>query len=166
MKLVPVDPNNKSHVRFLWRLLRTRPPYARVSDKGKTTWKQHCFFVATHPYHDWCLIEVAKTGFWWRPWSKRWPRFAGSVFLSQPARPSVVGDELHVELSAKYRGTGIAAEALYHMMLKHPRQRYIANVATQNAASRKFFEKCGFRHCQDTFEFVVRPGTALWKPEI
>ena len=152
MKLVPVDPTNKAHVRFLWRLLRTRPAIARVSHDGKTTWKEHKEFVEWHPYLDWSLIEVGKTGYWWN--RRRWSRFAGACFISLPAERSVVGDELHVELLPKYQGRGLAEQALRGMMKRHPRRRYIANVAPTNIASLLFFDRMGFRLCQYTLERI------------
>jgi GNAT superfamily N-acetyltransferase len=153
MKLVPVDPKNKAHVRFLWRLLRTRLAVSRISHDGKTTWKQHQAFVANHPYHDWCLVEVAKTGHWWN-WP-RYPRFAGAAFISMPAKPSVVGDELHVELLPKHQGRGLAEKALLALMKKHPRKRYVANVAPGNLGSYSLFNKMGFRLCQYTLERII-----------
>ena len=163
MKLVPVDPANKSHVRFLYRLLRSRPAYARVSDKGKTTKSAHAAFVRAHPYFDWCLIEVGKTGSWW-DLRKRWPRFAGATFISMPAKPSVVGDELHVELLSKYQGQGLASEALLCMMERHPRERYVANVAVGNTPSHELFTKLGFTLKQFVYVREAKPALSrtLW----
>jgi hypothetical protein len=103
---------------------------------------------------------------------------AGAVFISQPACPSVVGDELSVDILPKYRGSGYAEGALRRMMEKHGPRRFIANVAPENYASMALFKKLGFKLCQYTFELEdalmicgevaepeptkVRPGELMW----
>lgn len=148
MRLIPVSRRSEEHARILYELLRQRPPEACVSHKSMPTFDAHLEFVRAHPYYDWCLIETGEGPY----------IIAGSVFISMPARPSVVGDELHVELFPDYRGEGLAAEALKMMMARHPRRRYIANVAPGNEASRALFERLGFRHCQNTLELLMGPG--------
>ena len=150
MKLITVDPNNKEHVDLLYELLKARPAKANVSHKKMPTREQHEKFVRNHPYHDWCLIEIGGSA--WDPISET---IIGSTFISAPAKPSVVGDELHVELFQGYNGYAYGEHALKLMMQKHPRARLIANVAPTNYASMALFAKLGFTECQRTFELIV-----------
>ncbi len=145
MKLVPVNPFDELHVTFLFELLRLRPPQAAVSHKKMPTLDQHAEFVSAHPYYDWSLIEIGAGQ----------TMFVGSAFLSQPARPSVVGDELHVEVHPFYRGKGYASQALRMMMQRHPRARYVANVGHINYPSMALFQRLGFTLCQHTFELSM-----------
>ena len=150
MKLVPVSAKSKHHCEILYSLLGKRPDVARVSSRGgMPTFEEHCDFVKNHPYADWCLID---------PFVGHVdnlsgePVFVGSVFLSQPARPSVVGDELSVDIFKEYEGRGYARSALEMMMARHGPRRYVANIATTNYASMALFQKLGFTQCQVTFE--------------
>ena len=152
MKLIPVDRYSQAHRDVLWALLKSRPEIACVSHKEMPTRSEHDTFVATHPYHDWCLVDVDG-------------EIAGSVFISQPARPSVVGDELSIDLFEHFWGYGYATEALTLMMQRHPRDRYIANVAPNNPKSRALFERLGFKHCQDTLELVGAHDSAQQSPD-
>jgi RimJ/RimL family protein N-acetyltransferase len=149
MKLIPVDPTNEEHVRFLYELFLSRPESARISSKGEPpTFKEHRHFVENHPYADWSLVQLSDAS--WAGGPLEFP--IGAVFISQPARPSVVGDELSVDILPTYRGMGHAERALSLMMEKHAPRRFIANVAPENYASMALFKKLGFKLCQVTFE--------------
>ena len=150
MKLVPVDPDNKEHVDVLYDLLQVRPAKANISHKEMPTPEEHRQFVRDHPYHDWCLIQVGGSD-----WDAMPETFIGSTFISQPARPSVVGDELHVEVFQAYKGCGYPEYALKLMMKKHPRSRYIAHTAPTNYISMALFDRLGFVECERTFELIV-----------
>jgi RimJ/RimL family protein N-acetyltransferase len=147
MRLIPVDPKNETHVRFLYELFLSRPDDAKISCKGAPPgYDEHRHFVENHPYADWRLIGPFEL----RPATI----LVGAVFISQPARPSVVGDELSVDILPQYRGNGYAEETLRLMMEKHAPRRFIANVAPENYASMALFKKLGFKLCQVTFEKV------------
>lgn len=147
MKLIPVDGNDERHLKLLWALLKDRPLRSRVSHKRMPTWDEHVEFVLNHPYKDWCLISIDA--------GNNEDLLIGSVFISQPARPSVIGDELSVDINVLWRGGGRARQALELMMQKHPRRRYLANVGTENYASMALFQSLGFKLCQFTFELEV-----------
>lgn len=148
MRLVPVDPKNETHVRFLYELFLSRPEDAKISCKGAPpSYEEHRHFVESHPYADWSLIEPYEL-------DCEDKIYVGSVFISQPARLSVVGDELSVDLLPQFRGHGHAEEALRLMMEKHAPRRFIANVAPENYASMALFKKLGFKLCQVTFERI------------
>jgi RimJ/RimL family protein N-acetyltransferase len=149
MRLIPVDPKNETHVRFLYELFLSRPEDAKISCKGAPpSYEEHRHFVENHPYADWSLIET------WRATNAdgMLDFFIGAVFISRPARPSVVGDELSVDIHPDFRGSGYAEEALRLMMEKHAPRRFIANVAPENYASMALFKKLGFKLCQVTFD--------------
>jgi RimJ/RimL family protein N-acetyltransferase len=156
MRLIPVDPKNEDHVRFLYDLFLARPEDAKISAKGIPTYEDHRYFVENHPYADWSIVEIEG--------GKRLDlemnriviirTAVGSAFISQPSRPSVVGDELSVDILHEYRGSGYAEQALRLMMEKHGPRRFIANVAPENYASMALFKKLGFKMCQFTFEKI------------
>jgi RimJ/RimL family protein N-acetyltransferase len=149
MKLIPVDPKNEEHVRFLYELFLARPDDAKISCKGAPpSYDEHRHFVENHPYADWSLVQLSDAS--WAGGPLEFP--IGAVFISQPARPSVVGDELSVDILPTYRGMGYAERALSLMMEKHAPRRFIANVAPENYASMALFKKLGFKLCQVTFE--------------
>lgn len=148
MKLIPVDPDNEEHVNVLWELFQSRPDHARVSSKGhETTFQRHRLFVRNHPYADWRLIFIDPADV-----SGSYGPPIGSIYLSQPAQPSIHGDELGVDILIEYQGHGHAERALRLMMAKHGPRRYLAHVANENYASMALFSKLGFRQCQVTFE--------------
>ena len=153
MKLIAVDPSDEAHLCFLWRLLSHRPADAVISHKAMPTWDQHCAFVRDHPYADWRLIAVDVPNL--EMDERKSLQLVGSVFISQPARPSVVGDEVSVELDPRWRGCGFAERALVEIMSLHPRPRYLANVAPENYTSMALFKRVGFSLCQLTFERMV-----------
>ena len=150
MTLIPVDPANDAHVHFLYDCFNARPMVARISSRGNyPTSSQHRKFVQNHPYADWCLIEaeIRRPGFW-GAWV---PCFVGSVSLSQPAKPSVAGDELGINILPEYQGHGYAEKALVLMMEKHGPRRYGANIAHMDYATMALFQKLGFGICQVSF---------------
>lgn len=143
MRLVPVDPEDESHVQLLWDLHQLRPEVAKVSSKGCTqTFEGHREFVRAHPYAEWCLIEACG-------------KIVGSVFISQPMRPSVVGDELSSEIFPAYQREGYAYDAVRAMERRHPRPKYFWNVSPENYASMALAQKLGGKPCQVTFELVA-----------
>jgi RimJ/RimL family protein N-acetyltransferase len=157
MRLIQVDPVNETHVRFLYELFLARPEDAKISAKGIPAYEDHRHFVENHPYADWSLVELQdpplagdETG--WHAANDG--VVIGAVFISQPARPSVVGDELSVDIMPEFRGRGYAEEALRLMMERHAPRRFVANVAPENYASMALFKKLGFKLCQVTFERV------------
>jgi RimJ/RimL family protein N-acetyltransferase len=150
MRLIQVDPVNETHVRFLYELFLARPEDAKISAKGIPAYEDHRHFVENHPYADWSLIEITRSGGTLGSGTS----VVGAVFISQPARPSVVGDELSVDILPEYRGLGMAEQALHLMMEKHTPRRFVANVAPENYASMALFKKLGFKLCQVTFERV------------
>jgi RimJ/RimL family protein N-acetyltransferase len=145
MRLIPVDPKNEDHVRFLYKLFLARPEDAKVSSKGAPpSYEEHRQFVENHPYADWRLIEPYEL-------DCEDKIYVGSVFISQPARLSVVGDELSVDLLPQFRGHGHAEEALRLMMEKHGPRRFGANIAPKNYEAMALFKRLGFKLCQVSF---------------
>ena len=159
MRLIPVDPKNETHVRFLYELFLARPEDAKISCKGAPpSYEEHRHFVEDHPYADWMIVGVDCQALDFEIELGRMHvaemnhLMVGAVFISQPARPSVVGDELSVDIQPEFRGSGYAEKALRLMMEKHGPRRFIANVAPENYASMALFKKLGFNLCQVTFD--------------
>ena len=145
MKLIPVDPSNEAHLRALYDLLAERPVEASISHKKMPTWEEHKEHVAamTNPaseraHLDWCLIEGLKP-----------PRVVGSVYLS-------ANNEIGISIFRQYQGMWLGPDAVVMMMMKHGERNYYANINPANEASRKMFEKLGFKLIQYTLALEAK----------
>ena len=122
----------------LYRLLEGRPKHANISHREMPDWKEHQAFVRSKPYTAWYLIikQKALSGVY------------GSVYLTKD-------NEIGVFLFKKYQGKGFGQDAIWMLMEKHPRKRYLANINPENEGSIGTFEGLGFHHIQNTYEFNV-----------
>lgn len=120
-------------VAVLWRLLEERPAVANISHRGMPTREQHEAFIASRPYKAWYLIEDAG-------------RKVGAVYLTK-------NDEIGVFVLQGHQRRGYAKAAVTELMRRHPRGRYLANIAPANDRSAFLFGGLGFEHIQDTYEF-------------
>lgn len=116
----------------LYRLLEERTPRVNISHREMPSWDEHCAFVAARPYHAWYLIEDGGEP-------------VGAVYLSRM-------DEIGVFILRAERGRGHGRRAVLALMARHPRDRYLANVAPANERSIAFFQGLGFVHIQNTYE--------------
>ena len=69
----------------------------------------------------------------------------GSAYLSKQ-------DEIGIFILEDYQNLGIGEKILEILMIKMPRNRYLANVSPKNQKSTKFFKKNGFKLIQHTYE--------------
>ena len=139
MKLVSVyDVPGTENI--LWDLLLERPPEANISHKVMPTWQQHLDFIESKPYEAWYLIElpleVSEVGYTYR--------FIGAIYLTKQ-------DEIGLGILEAWQHQGHGAAALRMLMERHPRARYLANVAPANLASQQFWLKQGFKPKQVTY---------------
>jgi len=89
--------------------------------------------MQAHPYRFWYLIMANKHPI-------------GAIYLSHR-------DEIGIFIFYAYRGAGFGPEAIRQLMYKHPRKRFLANIAPRNAASILLFRRLGFTHLQNTYEY-------------
>lgn len=71
---------------------------------------------------------------------------AGAIYLTR-------NDEIGIHLGKDFQHLGIGTEAIRLLMWKHPRKRYLANIAPNNWDSRFFFSNLGFKYIQATYEY-------------
>ena len=122
MELKPLIPTAEVCM-FLYELLKQRPPEANISHRNMPSYDDHCRFVHNYPYSAWYMLTHNA-------------ELIGSVYLT-------TSDEIGVALIPSAQGKGYAKEAIEVLMAKHPRKRYLANVAPGNEASHKLFGKMG-----------------------
>lgn len=122
----------REHEQLLYDLLTEREPHQAISHKRMPTLAEHAEFVRSQPYQAWYFISVEGEG------------YVGAVYLSKSR-------EIGCFVFKRHQGRGYGREAVEALMRKWP-GRFLANVAPTNPESRRFFERLGFRHIQDTLE--------------
>jgi len=132
MELSPIT-GTSGECAFLYQLLEERPAEANISHKAMPTYDAHCAFVASRPYSAWYLVVDGGLS-------------VGAIYLSRL-------DEIGIAISREMQGRGYAQVAIIELMEKHPRKRYLANVAPGNEASHKLFGRMG-KVIQSTYEVL------------
>lgn len=140
-----------SHVQdrygILYRLLIERPEYANISHKEIPTFNAHKDFVDNYPYLVWYFIKVEEG-------------IVGSIYLTKPSKPSVVGNEIGIAILKKYQRKGYARAAINKLIKTHTininEQRiFHANIAPNNEGSIALFKELGFELVQHTYRFIA-----------
>jgi len=116
--------------RFLYTMLAERPDYAHISHVDMPTWRQHCQFVESQPYHLWYIIMHKRIKL-------------GNIYVTN-------NNEIGIFVRPQYQGKGAARWAIENVMAGLP-GKYVANIATGNKISQRFFKKIGFKLIQHTF---------------
>lgn len=147
MKLIPIS-EHPDHAKILYDLLAERTPEQSISHKRMPTWEEHCLFLDDYyrrgssdaaymaAYRDWRLIDADD-------------RIVGCVYLTHR-------DEIGVSIFGSEQRKGYGAAAAQKLMdfwrggLTAPK-RFLANINPANEASRKMFEKLGFKIIQHTY---------------
>ena len=124
---------------YLFMLLGERRPEESISHRRMPSWQEHQAFVASRPYDAWYLIEDHGS-------------VVGAVNLTRQ-------DEIGVFLFRDHQGRGLGQKAVRMLIEKHPRPRYLANVAPGNGRSIRLWERLQFRHIQNTYELTASEGT-------
>ena len=130
MLLIPVS-ERPDAVQILWDLLAERPAIANISHVAMPSFEDHERFVDNHPYYEWYLIEVEG-------------QVVGAIYFTHAY-------EIGIAIFAQHQRKGYAKQAVYKLMAEHGKQRWLANVAPGNEASKAFWRKLGFRHIQETY---------------
>jgi len=73
----------------------------------------------------------------------------GSVYLSKQ-------NEIGIFLKKGLQGKGIGSIAMMLIIVKNPRDRFLANISPKNRESIKFFKKNGFTLIQHTYELMMK----------
>ena len=120
MELYNVKECQPDAVEVLWDLLLERPDYANISHDGKPDRNRHVSFVLAHPYREWCLIMAEN-------------QWVGAIYITHQ-------NELGIGILKAHQRKGYARQAIELMMLRHPRDHYLANVAPSNHPSHKLWE--------------------------
>jgi RimJ/RimL family protein N-acetyltransferase len=144
VKLIPIS-ERLDAAQILWDLLAERPKEASISHKKMPTLAEHLAFIAHHDpmaktamslgpfavYQDWCFIEEAVG-------------IVGAIYLTNR-------NEIGVAIFKECQGRGFARDAIALLMMKHGERNYYANVAPENVASQRLWEKLGFKLIQHTY---------------
>ena len=120
--------------RHLYRLLQERTEAVNISHRVVPAWSAHARFVKSRPYAAWYLVEVGD-------------EITGAIYLSR-------ANEIGIFLFRDYQGRGLGREAVQLLMQRHPRKQFLANVNPLNKNSIEMFEALGFRHLQNTYEYI------------
>jgi RimJ/RimL family protein N-acetyltransferase len=121
---------------ILYALLKERQPHQNINHKHMPTWDEHVAFVQSKPYSAWYLIEHNDA-------------IVGSSCLTAT-------NEIGVFIFSAFQGRFLGPAAVTLLMEKHPATRFLANINPANQSSITIFEKLGFRHIQNTYEFTQR----------
>lgn len=118
----------------LYALLAERSPDHNISHKKMPSWKKHFNFVNSKPYTCWYFIVDGGK------------RRVGSIYLTH-------NREVGLFLFPEFQGQGHGSWALTELRDRYPGP-ILANISPMNDASKRFFEKRGFKHIQETYELV------------
>lgn len=129
MKLITIE-SHKDAPRLLWDLLAERPDFANISHREMPSWTSHLAFISEHPYRDWRIITVNDEP-------------VGAIYLTMQ-------NEIGIGILKAHQRKGYATAAIMMLMTEYGPRRYLANVAPTNPASRRMFEKLGFKFIQET----------------
>ena len=145
MRLIPVNPNNETHVKALYMLLQEREPWQSISHREMPTFTRHELFVADKVPHSLEEGEMRHRYSYaaWYLVTEMDSRIVGSIYLTR-------ANEIGVFIFKADQGVKWGEAAVQMLMKEHGPRRYLANINPANEASRKMFEKLGFKTVQHT----------------
>ena len=120
MNLYNVKECQGEAIEVLWQLLCERPSYANISHDGLPDRNRHVSFVLAHPYREWALIMVES-------------QWVGAIYITHR-------NEIGIGILKAHHRKGYARQAIELLMLRHPRDYYIANTAPGNHPSHRLWE--------------------------
>lgn len=121
---------------ILFALLKERQPDTNISHRRMPSWTEHARFVRSKPYRFWHFIHVPKE-----------KKPVGAVYLSKM-------NEIGLFIFKKHRGKGRGEAVLSCLLKKYAvKGRLLANINPKNKKSIRFFQRAGFAHIQNTYEF-------------
>lgn len=138
MKLVDVYQSPHASA-VLYQLLAERPKENFISHEKMPTLEEHEQFIASRPFRLWFLIEVEEFT-------------VGAIEVTDL-------NEIGIAIFLKCQRWGYATQALNLFLSTHEplpaiaakrNGKWLANISTGNAGSKKFFKKLGFTPLQET----------------
>ena len=124
-----------SDSRFLYELLKNRDPHANISHKNMPSYSTHLKFIKSNPYSKWYIIQIGR-------------KKIGSIYLSKD-------NEIGIFLKNDFQSKDVGTTALKQIMMKNPRQRYLANISPKNKKYIQFFKQNQFKLIQYTYELPI-----------
>lgn len=132
-------PVQASDAAFLYELLKSRPSSTNISHRELPSFEKHQAYIASRPYAVWEIVVCDGED-------------VGTMYLTDGRSGGQLLSEIGIFLLPGHHGRGIGSRALKLFMERHPRERFLANIAPTNPESQKFFERAGFRLVQYTYE--------------
>jgi RimJ/RimL family protein N-acetyltransferase len=129
LKLIPIE-EQAFAARILWDLLAERPAEASISHKEMPTWTAHLSFIEHHEYRAWRFI-LTEEG------------IVGAIYLT-------MNNEIGIGIFKAHQRKGYGTAAIMMLMTEYGPKKYLANISPRNPASRRMFEKLGFKFIQET----------------
>jgi len=133
-KKITLQAVTSTDYKFLFSLLKERDPKINISHKKIPTYKQHKKFVSSKPYKKWHIIKFNKIKI-------------GLIYLSK-------NNEIGIFIKKDFQNHKFGDDVLRIFMLRHPQDRYLANISPKNKKSIKFFTNNGFKLIQYTYELT------------
>ena len=125
------------HRETLYALLKERKPSMNIHHKGLPSFKAHKTFVQKKPYAGWYFIKDGE-------------KIAGTVLLDERTGENEIG----VFIFKKFQKKGYAAKAVKLLMGKFKKvKKFVCFINPRNTRSIDFFERMGFKHVQNTYEY-------------
>ena len=110
-----------SDSRFLYKLLKNRPPKENISHKKLPSFNQHIKFIKSNPYQKWYIIEKNR-------------KKIGTIYFSKQ-------NEIGIHFLPRTQNELISQAAIQELIRKNPGKKYFTNVNPKNYSLIKFFEK-------------------------
>lgn len=140
--MITFEPVTQDHAEFLYEICKERAEENQVNISfSLPSWEDHLTFVSRNPYYVWYIVRVETNDI-------------GYVSITDR-------NEIGIVLLKQYRGKGFGTAAIRKLITLHqplpeiPSERkgvFIANINPKNIASKRLFEKLGFKHIQDTYQ--------------
>jgi len=134
--MIDLEPVTYKDMEFLYDLLEERTSRMNISHHKMPSWDDHIKFWDTCQYKEAYIITY-------------YNRPRGMAYMTRK-------NEIGIFIKKEYKFQGIGTKALLMMLSKNKGKRILANVNPRNGDSIDFFEKMGFKHIQNTYEYVPK----------
>lgn len=121
----------RGYEKHLYALLKERPALMSISHRQMPSFSQHCRFVRSKPYKEWCFI--LKDGL-----------RVGTIYLSRM-------NEIGIFLFKFHRHKKIETQAVKAFIATHRKLNLLANVSPGNREYARLFRAMGFKQVQNTY---------------
>lgn len=132
--MIELQPVTYKDMAYLYDLLRERTPEMSISHVVLPSWDEHVKFWDTCDYKEAFIIT-------------HYGQQRGLVYLTRDY-------EIGIFINIGHKFTGIGTETLRLMLNRHEGRKFLANINPENQDSIDFFLRKGFKHIQNTYEFI------------